>query len=228
MNDTDWIQPIVVRRSGSHEEMIAAVASASVLAYAESADDPSWVQWLSGPFTKSVRRGTNGQVTLASTLPEAQSTVDVGDAEAHGFLPVQYKDMPPLLRKMQVSGTEQVRTGRWVHAAVPDAVAVATPTLVLNPSVAMTTGKTAAQAAHGSFLWWLGLGPTDRKLWADNDCALSVCQALTPATFARAVDAAAAVVTDAGFTEIPAGSLTVAVLPTGTAESIGLLPLSFA
>ena len=75
-------------------------------------------------------------------------------------------------------------------------------------SVAVSTGKCAAQAAHGLMLWALTLSRADAARWVWDGARFNVAQ--DAATF-DAVSAASGVrVRDLGLTEIAAGSLTVA------------------
>lgn len=197
----DLVQCIAVARSGTHEQVVRAVAAASVRAWLTSPDDPAWAAWLSGRFVKSVRRGRPAE--LARARPLAASEVHVGDAVALGFAPTLPDGMPKVLAKMQVSGTDMERTGNWGEVT-------AGPLLVQNPLVEMSTGKTAAQAAHALFLWALTLDADARARWVADDAPFQVTVAPDPAAFA-AVDADVQV-RDAGFTEISAGTTTFKVV----------------
>lgn len=79
------VQPLVVLRSGSHHDAIRCVAEVSLRAYLASPERPEWGQWLSGIFTKSVRRAKAGE--LARLAPGAAAEVRHGDAAALGTLP---------------------------------------------------------------------------------------------------------------------------------------------
>jgi hypothetical protein len=57
---TELVQPIILLRSGSHEDAIRCVAEASLRAYVSAPDLPEWEQWLAGSFTKKVRRASRG------------------------------------------------------------------------------------------------------------------------------------------------------------------------
>lgn len=57
---TELVQPIVLLRSGSHEDAVRCVAEASLRAYVSAPDLPEWRQWLAGSFTKTVRRASRG------------------------------------------------------------------------------------------------------------------------------------------------------------------------
>lgn len=195
------VQAIAVRRSGSHEEVVTAVARASVLAYVASPERPEWESWLAGPFTKTVRRGTNAQVTAVAA--RAASEVSVGGALAHGFVPASYEEMDPALRKMQVGSFERERTGCWPEGD-------AGPLLAVSPDVPMTTGKAAAQVAHGLFGWYLTLEDPERAAWVAQGAPFRVVGP-DQRRFRDLVSQAIVRIEDAGFTEVPSGSLTVVV-----------------
>lgn len=44
------------------------------------------------------------------------------------------------------------------------------PALVVNASLAMSTGKQAAQAGHALFAWFLALDPAARRAWYEKGC----------------------------------------------------------
>lgn len=84
------------------------------------------------------------------------------------------------------------------------------PSLMVNNELQMTTGKTAAQVAHGLMLWALNMNNTSTELlasWAHNPglhlsyISLSSYKSETPYL----------VVTDKGHTELEPGSITVRV-----------------
>lgn len=205
----DLVQPIAVARSGSHEDLIAAVASASLDAYLDHGDDPAWDQWLNGRFTKSVRRATASQ--LAAVAPLALAVVQRGDAVAYGFAPMPYSEYPGPIRKMQVQGTERPRSGNWADFG--------SPSLVLNGGLEMSTGKAAAQAAHGLWIWWLTATITERQEWEASGRPLSVCEYDSEA-FRRTLQITDVVVRDAGLTEVEPGTVTVAVISDSTCERL--------
>jgi peptidyl-tRNA hydrolase len=199
-----YVQNIAVVKAGTHEEVVKAVALASVVAYVVRPEEPSWDQWLSGRFTKSVRRGSRAQVREAAILDSCCSGVCVGDAEAYGFLPLHKDVAEPALGKLQVANFERDRTGEW---DMDDGG----PTLVINESIEMSTGKTAAQAAHGLFGWFLRQSSQVRHAWNRADSPFTVVS-LPGDEFEEVRRNAFLTITDAGFTEIPAGSVTVVVV----------------
>jgi peptidyl-tRNA hydrolase len=77
--------------------------------------------------------------------------------------------------------------------------------IALNPDVTMTTGKAAAQCGHAAQLLLLQLDPVEVVAW--NAAGLMV--RLAPdLPWRDCVERADVAVRDAGFTEVPAGSMT--------------------
>lgn len=192
------VQPIAVQRSGTHEQVVVAAAKASVAAWLNTPDLPAWGLWLTTAFTKTVRRARPAELRRANDLAVVEVTV--GDAVACGFVPYPEDALPVPVKRMQVSGTNMERTGDWP-------VDSGGPVLVPNPTVEMSTGKTAAQAAHALFLWALQQ-PMDRV--RDWHAAGLPFQVQETGGFDE-VDSVVAV-RDAGRTEISPGTETFKVL----------------
>jgi peptidyl-tRNA hydrolase len=147
----------------SHHDAIHAAALASVNAYAEGRPDgdpreDAWTHWLSGSFTKSVRRA-DAKTFAKLTAEFGQPVATVGKAQAMAFKPMPYEELPKTLARLQVSGTNlpviDSERERPAHAA----------TIVLNSALGMTTGKAAAQASHALMAWYLALEPEARREW---------------------------------------------------------------
>lgn len=203
---TDFVQPIALLRAGTHEDAVRAVALASVTAYVQTSDDPAWHPWITRRFAKSVRRARPGPFAQVEALAAAQATV--GEARALAFLPTTYDDLDPTVAKMQVAATELPRAG-W--APVPAQRTSLNPLVAINEEAAvMSTGKTAAQAAHGLFGWYLRLPAADRATWVDRGQPFDVI-GLKGDNFAAMAATALVTIADAGFTEIKPGTETVAV-----------------
>jgi len=198
---TAMVQPIALLRAGCHEDAVTAAALASVRAYLNTAGDPAWAVWLDHRFAKTVRRARRGPFTAVA--PMSASRVHVGDAEALGFIPCTYGDMLPALSKMQVEGTELPRTG-WSDP-VGDR-----PLLIINEGVAMSTGKTCAQAAHGLLTWCLRQSAAVIDAWVHAGAPVDV-HGYPQQRFTILASTAAVTISDAGFTEITPGTMTVAV-----------------
>ena len=194
MASTEYVQPIVVTRSGTHQDVIAAAALASLGAYQLFPEVPSWNQWMSGRFTKTVRRARPAQFVAATELSLVEVTV--GYARACAFAPMFPDDFPHAVSKLQVSGTN-------MEHAQPDTAQPGQVVVYLNQDLHMSTGKSAAQASHALWMWFLTANPTDRILWSGQLC---VAQLSEPQFSTQG--AAAHVVVDAGLTETSPGCTT--------------------
>jgi peptidyl-tRNA hydrolase len=219
MTESTYVQPIVLlvdkADPASHREGIHAAALASVLAYAQelatSGADPSWDEWLSGRFTKTVRRAdAKTFVKLAEKFSdEEHADVTIGKARALAFRPTTYDAMSRALAKLQVSGTE-----------LPDHDAMQqwpllknVPVLFLNGSLGMSTGKAAAQAAHGLFAWYLSLDVPARTAWYESGCQFRVQFVDQEAFDATAAEVPERLrIVDSGLTEIDPDTATAYVL----------------
>lgn len=153
------VQNIAVSSTGCHEEVVTSVTSASVLAYVNSQEymQPEWSEWLRGAFTKTVRRGTNTQ--FRALRSKAAATVEFGACTALGFAPCNAENIPDPLPKMQVAGLDRTRVG-FENLKMPtyshtSSLSSQRLWVCINPDLVMSTGKTAAQAAHGLFGWSL-------------------------------------------------------------------------
>jgi peptidyl-tRNA hydrolase len=177
---------------------------ASVIAWVMTPEAPEWNSWLRGRFTKSVRRGTAGQIVAAQEF--AASHVEVGDAVALGFVPASYEDMPAVISKMQVSGTEYPRSEEpWI-------VDFEGPSIYINSDIEMSTGKTAAQAAHGLFAWALRLSDEEREHWVALGLPVTFFEVPAKEIITLAELGSAVPIVDAGFTEIDPGTMTVVAI----------------
>lgn len=211
------VQPIVVFPVG-HEETILAAGLASSTLMLESmldtvengdrgGEDP-WPLWLLHSFTKSVRRARrqaerDAILELADTMPCKQ--VVVGDATAFAFEPMPYEKYPRAIKKLQVSGLDIAARPDGMPACEVRSTTGPTPTITLNASLGMTTGKSAAQAAHALGLWGLEVTRPELKAWLEDPGArLEFGPVTVP-------DPDRIVVRDSGLTEIAAGSHTAAI-----------------
>lgn len=167
------VQPIVLlvdkADPAAHTDGVRAAALASVRAYAQDLNRPdgpdaSWAKWLSGPFTKTVRRA---DVKTFRKIAGSYEDTDfgyakIGAAEAMAFRPVSNEDMDKPLSRLQVSGTTFPDRPTDHEDVQPHAD---TPLLVVNASLGMSTGKAAAQASHGLLAWFLTLDRQARDAW---------------------------------------------------------------
>jgi len=182
----------------------AARAVLRILADDRSTGEGEWAAamgaWQDHRIRKVVRRARGAEWRRAEALDGI--SVTQGTAEVRVFPPVPLDAVPKDLAKLQVTGTdfEDPEPPRVPH---PN-----TPVIWINPTLAMSSGKTMAQVGHGAHLTWLALQPRHRKDWATADFPLAVRKA-TPAHWTQLLQTDLPVVQDAGFTEITPGSRTV-------------------
>lgn len=204
VNQNALVQPIVVHRSGTHEDAVHAAALASVTAFMKHRDDPNWGPWLDSSFTKTVRRAKTHTLFTTAVASAACAVQTLNQASAAAFAPVQYHQMPRQVRKLQVADL-CLPLSQW---PTPDTTAG--PVLTVNEDLGMSTGKTAAQAAHALFSWFVSLTPVEQSNWFYSGRAFTVT-GQPAAPFQKTLDDAKVIIRDAGHTEIPAGSATVVV-----------------
>lgn len=157
-------------------------------------DASSWERWLSGRFTKSVRRAD------AKTYAEVSAAVDgtevsVGKARALALPPAPYSEYAKIVSRLQAGGTS-------LPQIEDSSVSVATPLIILNKELGMPTGKAAAQAAHALFGWFLQLDDDARRSWSSDRVAMVAFHDGRSFNHARKFAAPGSVIVDAGLTEI--------------------------
>lgn len=147
----------------THLDAVKAAASASVDAIAEDClgtPDGSrpevWRQWLSGPFTKTVRRANPKQW---AKLPAPSGEAACGSARTVAYRPSSYDSLDKAISRLQVSGTD-------LAPSAEESPLRHSPVLVMNASLGMTTGKASAQAAHALMAYWLKLDQATDRTWA--------------------------------------------------------------
>lgn len=190
----ELVQYIVVGPHTSHEEVVADVAYASVgRMLATGSDHGTWPDFLDEAIAKRVKRCNRTKWDQVAALPGAY---------VHGcaiaFDPMPGSDVPDLVHKAAASHFDRERAGgpaaplgpgRWV---------------VTDAGLGMTTGKTAAQAAHALMLAVLegmaGPEPIEHVRFAD----------LAPGDFGATIARASMVVEvqDAGRSEVEPGANT--------------------
>ena len=214
-----YIQPILVARGGSHEDTVVAAAVASVQAWLSAPEALSWDPWLGSAFAKTVRRAR--PVEIEKATPFLAARVEIGSAVAAAGAPFPTDGLPPEITKTQVTGTDFERTGSWPTPA--EVGADECPVLVLNAGAGMSTGKCAAQAAHGLFGWALTISGDARSAWQADGCPVAIQEAEGEEWRALATKPPhqAVVIRDAGYTEIAPGTATVIAYQPGTAATSG-------
>lgn len=201
---------LVVRRGAVADvarggELAGAAAVGCVRAFAgheRFGDDLAAWRERPGKVTLRARGGQWAQVL------EEEPHVLAGDAVA-ALPPRRRSARGPLLERMQAMTTALEPPPERVE---PDPARL---TYVINPRLAMSSGKTLAQIAHAAVM--------AADTGALEEWVAAGCPAQVAAPAQRAFDALcssdelAARVVDAGLTEVPAGTVTALALPPGAA-----------
>ncbi|WP_300007735.1 peptidyl-tRNA hydrolase [Pseudonocardia sp.] len=174
----------------------AAAAALAVCLDARSGPGGEWHHavstWVGGRIRKIARRARGAHWDAVQALPGVTWTV--GDAQVRALLPGPVDDVPRVVSRLQIAGTD-------LEPDDPGPPPPGDPVIWVDAALEMTVGKAAAQVGHAAMLYAavhrLGRVPAfavrsaDPRLWAEL-CA----------------DPAAVTVRDAGFTEVAPGTVT--------------------
>lgn len=204
----------------SRTALLEAAASAAVALCLDERSQPGglWhpevAPWVAGRIRKVTRRARGAHWLAATDLPGL--TVERRGAEVRALLPQLVMETPRTVTRLQVGGTD-------VPPDDPEPPPAGFPVLWLSPEVAMTVGKAAAQVGHATMLLasLLAAGGRVAELdcWAAHGCCCAVRTASPKQWAALAAgerpdrawrERQVLAVRDAGFTEIPPGTITVA------------------
>lgn len=203
----ELVQPIILRIDkedpSSEDEGLSAVARAAVIAYLQDPQNPDWQQWASQAFAKSVRRANPKMFAKVLEMFPEQMVSEVGKAQAVGLPPLPAADLPKLIAKLQVSGTQLPKADEVLDAKI---------NIVLNKSLEMSTGKAAAQAAHALFAWLTEAPAESVEAWLQSHAPVGIRHLLRKDFEQLSRQAAGPVIQDAGRTEIEPGSVTAFVM----------------
>lgn len=196
--------PVVLRleRESPPRTAVLEAAAAAALAVCldpRSAPGGEWHEavaaWTSGRIRKIARRARGAHWAAVQELPGVACSV--GGAEVRALLPGPVDEVPRVVARLQIGGTDLPPDD---PAPVP---AEAVP-IWLNPDVAMTVGKAAAQVGHASMLW-----AAVRETVEVPRFAVRTAPRAGWAQLCAAVERDEAVaVRDAGLTEIDPGTMT--------------------
>lgn len=222
--------PLILRMERSAPPSWHAALAAAASAAAAICLDPRvapggpWhdavADYCAGHIRKVTRRARGAHWAAVQDLPGV--TVDLDGTQVRALLPGRVAELDPRVSRLQVGGTDApVDTAPdWARLGVPDPMGALQ--LWLPPEPAMTLGKSMAQAGHAGMIAAALLAGADGDpdaldAWAAGGRPV-VAHGRTgdwPALSAR-VNAAGGwtdehliAVRDAGFTEIPAGTVTV-------------------
>jgi hypothetical protein len=154
-------------------------------------------EWLNGRIRKLVKRARNKawDDTIEASENFAQATF--GSATVRVFPPVHFSEMPPSLKKLQVTGLESEKQEIFVD---PNFTGLE---ITVDSRLGMSTGKTVAQVNHVAQLFLMDGEIEKVEEWQKRGF---------PTRFKFSDEIASSPfdiqVQDAGFTEIPAGSRT--------------------
>ncbi|RWZ85032.1 peptidyl-tRNA hydrolase [Glutamicibacter sp. HZAU] len=203
----ELVQPIILRIDkedpSSEDEGLSAVARAAVIAYLQDPQNPDWQQWASQAFAKSVRRANPKMFAKVLEMFPGQMVSEVGKAQAVGLPPLPAADLPKLIAKLQVSGTQLPKADEVLDAKI---------NIVLNKSLDMSTGKAAAQAAHALFAWLTEAPAESVEAWLQSHAPVGIRHLPRKDFEQLSRQAAGPVIQDAGRTEIEPGSVTAFVM----------------
>lgn len=218
-----WAMQLAVHAEKADPPAHSAVCAAAAMAVARVLTEPDerWQEavrrWEAGPVRKVTRRARGVRWAAVQHVPGV--TVEWAGAEVRAFVPGPVALVPPELARLQVAGLD-LADGPvdgdgdgdddsdgdgdgdevLVRPPAPPYAAIA-----LNPGVRMSTGKAAAQCGHAAHLLvWQAAEPA-RSAWIAAGVRVHVVRG---EPWARSVAVAAVAVRDAGFTEVPPGTMT--------------------
>lgn len=161
--------------------------------------------WLDARMRKIARRARGAHWRATGEVPGL--TREIGGAQARALVPGPADDVDPRVARLQIGGTDLERDR-------PDPPAEGVPVVWIDGSLAMSTGKAAAQVGHGVMMLIAGMPRRRLEEWIGEGLPVAVREAdparwgeLTAALASRRSGVSAVV--DAGYTEVAPGSVTV-------------------
>jgi peptidyl-tRNA hydrolase len=222
-HDVPWAMQLAVRVEKGTEKSTEKTAPPSHSAVCEAAamavvrlltdPNPEWQQavhrWESGRIRKVTRRARGVRWEAVQRLPGV--TVEHAGAQVRSFVPGPVTEVPPELAKLQVAGLDlEEHSDDDSDDDSHEREAIEPPehpyaALALNPDVRMSTGKAAAQCGHAAHLLLRQAAEPGLSAWIVSGLRVHLVRG---ETWRRCVDRATVAVRDAGFTEVPPGTMT--------------------
>lgn len=178
-------QAIVTNGEGFEQDLLYAVSTVSSRALLKHPEKHE--TWLKGKFVKSVRKSKQFNKVLEDK-PLMTFHLDSGLVAAV-FAPTIIQEFPKSVKRSRVEGLSLEKGERFEYGK-------SEITVNINSELGMSSGKMAAQVAHGVMLYVLDRGRLPEGM------AFEYTTILPESKYT---------VTDAGFTEIPEGSVTVSI-----------------
>ena len=182
----------------------AATATIALLDDERSGPGGPWHEaverWNRIQIRKVVRRGRGSAWLRAQEVEGVTVTVD--GVEARAFVPCPVDEVPRPVAKLQVQSSPLANPDRVDEAPTTDGLQVA-----VTPEVEMSWGKQAAQCAHAAQRAWLTAPAATARPWTAAGCPIVIVHP-TRTLWERCVADATIRIRDAGYTEIPSGTLT--------------------
>lgn len=176
---------------GEFAAEVATISTKGALLGGESVSE-----WLAGPFTKTVRRArgsTLRKIEMSDDSITLQKSGLSGSQSMTVYPPMTYDSFPKVLRKAQLFKEE---------LEVTDFLSLqARFTVVVDSSLGMSSGKTAAQVAHAVMKWHL----LEEKQTVTDFSVVFLDEVLFKEQLSQEPSV---VIVDNGLTEIPAETVT--------------------
>lgn len=196
--------PVVLRLEkppAARTPVLEAVAAAALAVCLDPRAQPDgeWHEavgtWVASRIRKIARRARGAHWEAVQALPGVTWTS--GDAQVRALLPGPVDDVPRVVARLQIGGTD-------LEPDEPGPPPPGVPVVWVNAALGMSVGKAAAQVGHASMLYAAVHGLTAVPAFAVRDAG--------PQRWREVLAGDPVVVRDAGFTEVAPGTVTCAVL----------------
>lgn len=211
-DEAPWAMQLVVRVERDNPPSCSPVCEAAAMATvrllaspeAQMGDwKPAVDRWLVGRIRKIVRRARGSAFDKVQALPGV--SVEHDGALVHALVPGPTDAVPGVVSRLQVSGLELNDPHQRTNAsATADALVVS-----INPAWSLEAhpGKAAAQVAHAAQVAWMEMPDPVRHRWAERSFPVEV-EWVSARRWHELREHAPVLITDAGFTLLPANSET--------------------